>query len=236
VASPVGGQLRRAGAASPMSRGAAPAGTGVPHRRPPGRAGVATAAVLLALAVAAGVLTVQRTAGMGAGLWAYPHGLAPFVTAWIAMMAAMMLPAAVPSALRVTAGSHGRPGAVTTVEWLLQVGAYLGVWAAAGLVVYEALGAVGALDPGLSMGGGRALAAAVLLAGAACLGSPSARPPAGADARRQVGSRGCAWRSRSGRPLIEFTGHGGAGDGVRRSGTARRASRGGSPPVACRGS
>jgi predicted metal-binding membrane protein len=56
--------------------------------------------------------------------------LALFVGTWVAMMAAMMLPGAVPAALRSAAAS-GRVAASP-----LFAGSYLAVWALFGLAVY----------------------------------------------------------------------------------------------------
>jgi predicted metal-binding membrane protein len=84
------------------------------------------AALTLGLAACCWVIAVHRMNGMDMGAETELGTLGFFVAAWVPMMAAMMLPGAVPAAARTA-----RASAV-----LLFAGSYVAVWAAAGLVVY----------------------------------------------------------------------------------------------------
>jgi predicted metal-binding membrane protein len=98
----------------------------------PGQA-PATAAVLtamLGLAAACWVVAVRQMSGMDMGVGTRLGSFAFFAAAWVAMMAAMMLPGAAPAVIRRV---HDR-GRVRAVP--LFVGSYLAVWAAVGLAVY----------------------------------------------------------------------------------------------------
>jgi predicted metal-binding membrane protein len=93
----------------------------------------ATAAALtatLGLAAAAWVVAVRQMNGMDMGVATRLGSLAFFVAVWVSMMAAMMLPGAVPAALS-RAHTSGRVRAV-----LLFVASYLAVWAVVGVAVY----------------------------------------------------------------------------------------------------
>jgi predicted metal-binding membrane protein len=84
----------------------------------------------LGLAAVAWVITVRRMAGMDMGV-ATPLGpFASFIAVWTAMMAAMMLPGAVPAALQ-SARAGGR-----VRDALLFVGSYMVVWAFVGVAVF----------------------------------------------------------------------------------------------------
>jgi predicted metal-binding membrane protein len=110
-------------AGRPASRSAATAGA-----RP-----AATAAALagtLGLAAACWVIAVWQMNGMDMGTATRLGSFAFFAGVWVAMMAAMMLPGAVPAVLR-RARVGGRVGIV-----LPFVGSYLAVWALAGVVVF----------------------------------------------------------------------------------------------------
>jgi predicted metal-binding membrane protein len=102
----------------------------------PDRAGVAVsiapaaAAVTLALAAVSWVVAVDRMAGMDMGVATELGSLPFFVTAWVSMMGAMMLPGAVPAVARHARGH--RPALAVP----LFVGSYLAVWTLVGLVVY----------------------------------------------------------------------------------------------------
>ena len=74
--------------------------------------------------------------------------MASFLWLWVAMSAAMMLPTVVPAAS--LAGSVGCSGAAF-------VGGYFAVWAATGIVAFEA-------ERGLMSGGGRLAAGAIVAA------------------------------------------------------------------------
>lgn len=89
-------------------------------------AGAVTATV--AVAVAGWVVAVHRMQGMDMGVATELGSLPFFVATWVAMMAAMMLPGAVPALIRQERA--GRP-----VLAMLQFAvAYLAVWTVVGLV------------------------------------------------------------------------------------------------------
>jgi len=87
-------------------------------------------AATLGLAATSWVVAVIRMDGMDMGI-ATPLGpFMPFMAIWVLMMAAMMLPGAVPAVLRHVQAS-GRATAA-----LRFVGSYLAVWALVGIAVY----------------------------------------------------------------------------------------------------
>jgi predicted metal-binding membrane protein len=93
----------------------------------------ATAAALtatLGLSAAAWVVAVQHMDGMDMGAQTELGSFAFFVALWASMMAAMMLPGAVPAGLR-HARANGRVRAVPQF-----VVSYLAVWTLVGLAVY----------------------------------------------------------------------------------------------------
>jgi predicted metal-binding membrane protein len=92
-----------------------------------------TAAALtatLGLAAASWVVVVRQMNGMDMGVATRLGSFTFFVALWVWMMAAMMLPGAVPAVLR-TARASGRMSAVPRF-----VGSYLAVWTLAGVAVY----------------------------------------------------------------------------------------------------
>jgi predicted metal-binding membrane protein len=98
-----------------------------------GASGNATAAALTLTFGAAGaswVVTVWQMHGMDMGPATRLGPFAFFITRWMWMMAAMMLPGAIPAVLR-----HARvSGRVRVVP--LFVGSYLAIWALVGIAVY----------------------------------------------------------------------------------------------------
>jgi predicted metal-binding membrane protein len=93
----------------------------------------ATAAALaltLGLAGACWVAAVRQMSGMDMGVATRLGSVAFFAAAWVTMMAAMMLPGAVPAVVRHVQAS----GRVRGVPLFL--GSYLAVWALAGVAVY----------------------------------------------------------------------------------------------------
>ena len=84
----------------------------------------------LGLAAASWVVTIRQMSGMDMGVATRLGSFAFFVGLWVLMMAAMMLPGAVPAVLR---GAHAS-GSVRAVPLFL--GSYLAVWALVGVVVY----------------------------------------------------------------------------------------------------
>ncbi len=145
--------------------------------------------VLLAIAAAAWVVSVARTAGIDAGPGTSPGSLASYAITWTVMMIAMMLPSAMRSVLEQSGA--GRRTAFAA--------GYLAVWVLAGPLGYAAL-RLGRLQSGFFGWdrAGRPTAATVLLAAAAFDLTPlkrrslmrcGARWPA-AEARRSALRRG----------------------------------------------
>jgi predicted metal-binding membrane protein len=152
----------------------------------------ALAAGLLALAGAAWVATVLRMAGMDAGPGTNPGALGFFISTWVVMMAAMMLPSITPVVLAYRALQHERRGGASASpgEIGLLLAGYLAVWAAAGLLAYALLEAGRSLDGGIFAWdrAGRFAAAGALVAAALYQLTPS--------------KRACLTRCRSGRALL----------------------------------
>ena len=90
----------------------------------------AALAVTLGLAAAAWVVAVRQMSGMDMGVATRLGSFAFFAAVWVTMMAAMMLPGAVPAVVRRVQAS-GRLRGVP-----LFLGSYLAVWALAGVAVY----------------------------------------------------------------------------------------------------
>jgi len=90
----------------------------------------AALAVTLGLAAAAWVVAVRQMSGMDMGVATRLGSFAFFAVLWVTMMAAMMLPGAVPAVVRRVQAS----GRVRGVPLFL--GSYLAVWALVGAAVY----------------------------------------------------------------------------------------------------
>jgi predicted metal-binding membrane protein len=108
------------------------AGSGRRIAAPAGAGPAATAAALtatLGVAAACWVVAVWQMSGMSMGTVTPLGSFGFFIALWAAMMAAMMLPGAAPAALR-----RAQDGGARAVP--LFVGAYLAVWALAGVLVY----------------------------------------------------------------------------------------------------
>ena len=105
-------------------------------RRLPPRS-IVIAVVLLAGALAAWIVTVERMRGMDAGPGTDLGGLGWYVGIWVTMMAAMMLPSAAPMVLLFSRVSRERQrrGQAFVPTWVFLVG-YLAVWTAYGLATY----------------------------------------------------------------------------------------------------
>ena len=96
------------------------------------------AATLVAGALVAWIVTVERMRGMDAGPGTDLGGLGWYVGIWTTMMAAMMLPSALPMVVlfsRVSRERARRGFAELVPSWLFVAG-YLAVWTAYGLVAY----------------------------------------------------------------------------------------------------
>jgi predicted metal-binding membrane protein len=97
-------------------------------------------ALLLALTGLAWWSSVDRMHGMDAGPWTGLSPLGWFLSVWVVMMAAMMLPSAIPTVAAYGSLTRDR----TALAPLLFAAGYLAVWAAAGLLAFA-----------LAFGGGR---------------------------------------------------------------------------------
>jgi predicted metal-binding membrane protein len=107
-------------------------------RRTSTRSHALLVATLLAAALAAWIVTVERMRGMDAGPGTDLGGLGWFVGIWVTMMAAMMLPSVAPMVLlfaRVSRDQASR-GKTVVPGWLF-VSGYLAVWTAVGLAAYS---------------------------------------------------------------------------------------------------
>jgi predicted metal-binding membrane protein len=96
----------------------------------PASIALAPGAATLSLVAVSWVVAVDRMEGMDMGVATELGSFPFFVTAWVAMMGAMMLPGAVPAVAR-RARSHRRALAVPVF-----LGSYLAVWTLVGIVVY----------------------------------------------------------------------------------------------------
>lgn len=107
-------------------------------------------ALLLAAALVAWIVTVDRMQGMDAGPGTDLGGLAWYLGIWVTMVAAMMLPSVAPMVLIFTRVSRerlrqGRAALVPT--WVFLAG-YLAAWVAYGLFAYGVFRVVTAIDSG----------------------------------------------------------------------------------------
>ena len=102
----------------------------------------AALAATLGLAAACWVIAAWQMNGMDMGVATRLGSFGVFAGVWVVMMAAMMLPGAVPAAVR-RARASGRVRAVP-----LFVGSYLAVWALAGVAVYALYRPHGSLAAG----------------------------------------------------------------------------------------
>jgi predicted metal-binding membrane protein len=76
------------------------------------------------------VFTIERMRGMDMGVATRLGSFPYFLSVWVPMMAAMMLPGAAPAALRL------EPAGRRVLDVPRYVVAYLGVWALAGVIVF----------------------------------------------------------------------------------------------------
>jgi predicted metal-binding membrane protein len=121
-------------------------------------------------------LAIVATLVAAGGAWAYTiaqtssmadmaMGLGPwqaFAVTWVAMMAAMMLPSALPLIFEFARGSEGRPGWPVATVLLALI--YLAVWLAFGLACYGVYAALGMPWSNQSLVGGTALVVAGIYA------------------------------------------------------------------------
>jgi predicted metal-binding membrane protein len=119
-----------------------------------------TTIVLVAGAVAAWAVTVDRMRGMDAGPGTDLGGLAWYLGIWITMTAAMMLPSAAPAARHVARRA-------SRVPTLLFTAGYLAVWTVYGLLAYGVFRLVSSSDIGwLAWDRGGPYAAGLVVVGA----------------------------------------------------------------------
>jgi len=100
--------------------------------------------LLLAMAAAAWWSSADRMRGMDAGPWTALGALGWFLGLWVVMMAAMMLPSAIPTVAIYGRLSRDR----TPLSALCFAGGYLAVWAVAGLLAFGVAAAGGRLAAG----------------------------------------------------------------------------------------
>lgn len=108
--------------------------------------------VVLAFAGVAWIATDLRMRGMDAGPGTDPGVFGFYISTWVVMMAAMMLPAIAPMVAAFHEMQRGAGMRVSTRSaWVTTVflAGYLAVWSAAGLIGYVALKAGRSLDGGL---------------------------------------------------------------------------------------
>jgi predicted metal-binding membrane protein len=107
-------------------------------------------AIILAAALAAWIVTVDRMQGMDAGPGTDLDGLGWYVGIWVTMMAAMMLPSVTPMVLIfacVSRERHRQGRAPFIPTWVFLAG-YFAAWTAYGLLAYGVFRLVTAVDPG----------------------------------------------------------------------------------------
>ncbi len=132
----------------------------------------ALAAALLVLAAAAWVATDLRMAGMDAGPGTNPGALGFYLSSWVVMMAAMMLPAVAPMALshrEIQQERRRQRRSAEAVDTALFLTGYLVVWVLAGLLAYTLLEAGRSLDGGFLAWSRAGRWAATAVLGAAAL-------------------------------------------------------------------
>jgi predicted metal-binding membrane protein len=116
----------------------------------PGTGQVAVLGVLLVVAAVAWWTIDDRMAGMDSGPGTDPGGVGFYVSAWVAMMAAMMLPSMTPVVSTYAIVDRGRratqPGRSVITGTVAFVGGYLLTWTVFGIVAYGSFELVRSLD------------------------------------------------------------------------------------------
>jgi predicted metal-binding membrane protein len=110
---------------------------------------IPVAPFLLAAALVAWLVTIDRMRGMDGGPGTDLGSLGWYVGIWVTMMAAMMLPSVMPMVLFFARVSRDRTnrGAALVPTWVFVAG-YLAVWTAYGLLAYGLYRVVHSLDLG----------------------------------------------------------------------------------------
>ena len=114
------------------------------------RAQLGLLGALLALALAAWVVTDDRMGGMESTPGMALRGLGFYVSVWVVMMAAMMFPSVAPTVLmydRLREGHRARGKGAAADATALFVGGYLLVWTVAGAAAYGLVELVRAIEP-----------------------------------------------------------------------------------------
>ena len=124
----------------------------------PNPLGQPTLALVAALAWPLTIVHMSSMDDMAMGLGSF----GPFVASWAVMMAAMMLPSAIPLIFEFAQNSERRRGWQAATALLGTT--YLGVWLAFGVVCYMLYNAVGMPWPNQGLIGGAALVSAGLYA------------------------------------------------------------------------
>ena len=109
-----------------------------------------TTALVLGVALATWIVTIASMRGMDAGPGTDLGAVGWFVGVWVTMMAAMMLPAALPMIVgfsRVSAG-RARSGRADVVPTWIFLAGYLAIWTAYGLAAYGLFRSIQAAGPG----------------------------------------------------------------------------------------
>jgi len=119
-----------------------------------------TVAIVLGVAAAAWAVTARQMLGSGMAMGL--GSVASFATTWTVMMAAMMLPSAIPLVYRFARQAEGRRTRPVAVGMLGLV--YLAVWLAFGVACYLAYNALGMPWRNQALAGGVALGLAALYA------------------------------------------------------------------------
>lgn len=138
------------------------------ERTGPERATVVTWVAVLSVATVAWLLTGSRMAGMADGPGTALGTFGFFLTGWVLMTAAMMLPSIAPVVAAFGTAQRERGGTTAAAGPSSFVAGYLLVWALTGALAYAAVDTVGALS-GAALTwqrGGRWPAAAVLMVAA----------------------------------------------------------------------
>jgi predicted metal-binding membrane protein len=112
------------------------------------RTAAAAGAMTLGLAGACWAAAVRQMSGMNMGTSTRLGSFAFFAGLWVLMMAAMMLPGAVPAVVRF-ARTGARTGARAAAAVPVFLISYLAVWAAVGVVVYAVYRPHGTVAAGL---------------------------------------------------------------------------------------
>jgi predicted metal-binding membrane protein len=119
-----------------------------------------TVAIVLGVAAVAWAVTAWQMLGSGMAMGL--GSVASFATTWTVMMAAMMLPSAIPLVYRFARQAEGRRSRAVAVGTLGLV--YLAVWLAFGVACYLAYNALGMPWRNQALAGGVALGLAALYA------------------------------------------------------------------------